>query len=78
MQEADSVYVLNSRQYLAAELQSGTEGEASFNLTPPQLCQILALQGHNDVVEFVIAATANESADMVLAYRWQESIQIFC
>lgn len=69
MQEADGMDVLNGNEYLLAQPERGAEREALFALSASKLGQILSLQTHDHVVVILSSATANESANVVLALQ---------
>lgn len=57
---------INGFENLVTKPQGGGEGECAAWLRTPQLGQILSLKLHNDIVEPIVAATANESTYVVL------------
>ena len=59
----------HSSEQLSTEADGRADGEATFRLAAAQFCQIAALKVHHYVVESLIAATADESTDVVLTYN---------
>jgi len=58
---------LDALQNLVSEPERRREGECAAGLCPPQLRQVLSLQLHDDVVEPVIPAAADEPANVFTA-----------
>lgn len=69
MQKPHRMYGLDRPQDLRAQPQRRAQREGAARLRPPQFGQILALQLHHDVVEAIVAAAADEPADVLLALQ---------
>jgi len=67
VEEANVVDGLDALQDLVAESERCREGERAAGLCPPQLRQVLSLQLHDDVVEPVVPAAADEPANVFSA-----------
>ena len=65
MQKSDGMHAFNGFEDLRADPQRGGHGEGALGLVAPQLGQILPLQRHDDVVEFLIPAAPDEPANML-------------
>jgi len=58
----------HSSQQLSAQADRCADSEAAFWLATTKFSKIASLQVHHYVVEFLIAATADESTNVVLTY----------
>ena len=59
----------NTPADLVPEAQCRRQGEGPARLRSPELCQVLPLQLHDDVVEAVVAAAADEPANVFAALQ---------
>ena len=56
-------------EQLSTQADHCADSKATFWLAAPKLSKIATLEVHHHIVEFLIAATADKSTNMILAYN---------